>query len=503
MNESRTKKIGRNLVFAIIFQVVKIALVFISRIIFVKELGVSYLGVNGLFSNILSILSLADLGMTTTMMYSLYKPLAEKDEKRIVQYVNYFRKVYNLIALTVAAIGVILIPFLQYLVNLPENMPYIYLYYILILMNSVISYLFVYKTTLLSADQKMYIINKYDTIFQFLLFFMQTLILLVFKNFALYLIVNVICTLLSNFAKAREVDKIYPYLRYENIEKLPNIEIKNIFENLYSLFFYKLGGIIQTNTDNILISIFVGTIAVGYYSNYSTIILSITTFLTIVFNALKASIGNFVVEKTKDEQYRIFNLLEIYNFWLVGFCSICLFLLIPDFIRLCFGKEYILNNEILVSAVLYFYIANIRQTIWTFRETTGIFKKTRFITIITSTLNLIISIIFGYYFGIVGIISATILSAMLYSWWKEPQILFRDYFQKSPFLYYAKHIFRFLLVFFICIITVFFSELFFIKNVYLRFIYKAAVCVIIPSMLFMLLYGKNEAINYLMNLRRK
>ena len=221
--QSRIKNTSRNFIYSIIFQIVKIALVFIGRIIFVKKLGAAYLGIEGLFSNILSILSLADLGMTTALMYSLYKPLAENNKEKITEYMNYFRKVYINIALIVGIIGIILIPFLKYFVNLPSAMPNIYLYYILILLNTVISYLFIYKTTLLSADQKMYIINKYDTLFQFILFFLRLGILLFTNSFTLYLIANIICTFLSNLLKVRETEKIYPYLKNNRNAVLPNI----------------------------------------------------------------------------------------------------------------------------------------------------------------------------------------------------------------------------------------------------------------------------------------
>ena len=210
MGQSRVKNTSRNLIYAVILQILKIALVFLVRIVFVYKLGEAYLGVNGLFTNVIGILSLADLGMTTALMYSLYKPLAENDEQKIRMYINYFRKVYYVIALMVTAIGLAIIPFLKYLVNLPGEMPNMYLYYILLLANSVISYLFVYKTTLLSADQKMYLINKYDIIFQVVLAILQIIILLVFESFIGYLIINILCTLLSNIAKAKQTEHIYP-----------------------------------------------------------------------------------------------------------------------------------------------------------------------------------------------------------------------------------------------------------------------------------------------------
>ena len=497
MSESRVKNTSRNFAYAMFLQVVKIALMFGVRIIFVYKLGEEYLGVNGLFTNVIGILSLADLGMTTALMYSLYKPLAENDETKISIYINYFRKVYYIIALTITLVGIAIIPFLQYIVNLPREMPDIYLYYILLLANSVLSYLFVYKTTLLSADQKMYIINRYDIIFQFILTILQIAILLIFGSFIGYLLANIFCTLLGNILKARRVDKIYPYLKSKGKSSLEKQEKKNIFSNLFSLFFYKLGGVIQDNTTNIVTSIFVGTITVGYYSNYVTIISSITTFLTTVFTSLKASVGNYIVFKEKEEQLKLFNILETYNYWLVSFCSICFVVLIPDFILICFGQQYVLGFDILVLAVLNFYVTNIRQTIWAYRETTGIFKKTKYTTIITAIVNIGLSIILGYVFGLLGIIAASVIARMVYAWWKEPIIIYEDYFKTSPKPYFATYIKRLLLLIVICLITYIVATILPAINIYLSFILKMIICLIIPTFLLFIIYRKDEAFLYL------
>lgn len=497
--ESRVKNVSRNIIYAFILQILKTLLIFASRIIFVKKLGAAYLGINGLFTNILGILSLTELGITTALMYSLYKPLSIHDEEKIAQYINYFRRIYNVIAMAILTVGIGLIPFLKYLVNLPDEMPHIYLYYVLLLLNSVISYLFVYKTTLLSADQKMYIINKYDMLFQVVQFVLQTLILFITNSFALYLISNIICTLLNNALKVRKAKQIYPYLQERKSAVLPKEERKKLFENVFSLFFYKLGGVIQSNTDNILISIFVGTIAVGYYSNYSTIILSITTFLTIIFTSLKASVGNYVSTKNKDEQYKMFNILETYNFWIVSFCAICFVILIPNFVSICFGDDYVLSFSILICAVLDFYTSNIRQTLWIYRETTGIFKKTRHITLVTSAINLVLSVILGHFYGLVGIIGATIISRFIYAWWKEPYIIYKDYFKMSPKKYYIDYIKRFILMIVICGLTYIVCNLIQVANIYIVFAMRISICLVIPTSCLLIIYRKSEATIYLKN----
>lgn len=504
MNNSRVKNASRNIMYTIIFQVIKLLLVFVNRIIFVKRLGAEYLGVNGLFSNILTILSLADLGMTTTMMYCLYKPLAENDEVKISKYINYFKKIYNIIAVVVGIIGIALIPLLKYIVNLPSEMEHIYLYYILLLANSVISYLFVYKTTLLQADQKMYIINKYDTVFQFILFVLQITILLFTNSFTLYLSSNLLCTFLSNLLKARKTKEIYPFLDNNKDKNLEKSEKKQLVTNLFSMFFYKIGGVIQSNTDNILISIFVGTIVVGYYSNYSTIIISITSFITLLFTSIKASVGNFVNTQSIKEQYKMFNILEIFNFWLVGFCFICFMTLIPTFIEISFGKEYILPNSVLVWASLNFYTSNIRQTLWAYRETTGMYNNSiKYVTLVTAIINIFLSILLGKIFGLNGIIAATVISRMIYAWWKEPKIIFREYFKKSSKEYFINYIVRLIYSLIIVCIVKFILSFINIENIYIKFVIEIGITVISSIILLVLPFIKSEAILYIKKIIKK
>lgn len=503
MKNNRTDNVSKNIVFSFALQFTKILVTFLSRIVFVKVLGSAFLGVNGLFSNILGILSLADLGMTTVLMYSLYKPLAKNDEIAICKYMNYFKKVYNIIAVVVLVFGISLIPFLKYLVNLPEEMEHIYLYYFLLLLNTTLTYLFVYKTTLVSADQKMYKLNKYDILFQFILFALQIIVLYLTKSFALYLFSNILVTFISNLVKVSIAKKMYPYLDNHKNLKLAKRERNEIKVNLKSLFLYKIGTVIQSNTDNIFISIFSGTIAVGIYSNYVTIINSIVTFISMVFTSMKASIGNFVVEKDKKSQWKMFDLLEVFNFWIICFCSICFLILIPPFILLCFGEKYLLSNFILIVTVLNFYTSNIRQNIWAYRETTGIFTKTKYITLVTSALNIILSILFGKLYGVGGVILATIISRIIFAWWKEPLILFKEYFGISPKIYYINYIKRlFLFIIMACLLT-FISSLIKIDNLILNLIINMLICIIGVTSLLYVIYRNTYAFDYLLKYIKK
>ena len=496
MSESRVSNIKKNIIYTFIFQFIKLILIFLNRVIFVHYLGAAYLGINSLFTNLLSFLTLADFGVITAMMYSLFKPLALKDEKKISTYVNFFNKIYNYIALTILILGLIVMLFLKYIVNLPYGIDHIYLYYILMLINVVISYLFVYKTTILLSDQKKYIINSYDTKFYVLLFISQVLILYFTKNYALYLVANIITTILSNLFKVKRVNKIYPYINNYKEDSLTKKEKKEVFVNVKDLFLYRIGAVIQNNTDNILISIFSGTIIVGYYSTYLMIISGITSFVNLIFSSIKSSLGNYIVKESIEDQKKMFYILEDINFIIIAFCACCFINLLQPFIEMTFGHEYMLSNFTLILVVGIFYTENIRQNIWMYRETTGIFGKTKYATLVTAILNIILSIILGYFYKIDGVLISSIIASFVFAWWMEPKIMFRKYFNTSSKKYLFNYLRNVLILIIIVLINMYCLNIS-LDNVYLNFAVKLILTVVVTFVLLILPFIKSETFKYL------
>ena len=495
MEKSRTKNAEKNVVTAIFLQLLKIVLAFVNRIIFVRIMGASMLGINGLFSNVLSVLSLADLGMYTVMMYSLYQPLAKRDSEKIAAYVRLFNKIYTIIAIIVGIAGIAIIPFLKNIINLPQDIQDIYIYYLLMLANVIIGYLFIYRTTLLQADQKSYVLDRVDMVMQVILFVFQITILMIAKSYIFYLVASVLSTFVGNLLKSHFVSRYYGSI-IKKRARLDKTERRQLLNNIKSMFLYKIGSVIQSNTDNILISIFVGTIAVGYYSNYTMVILAVTSFVSMIFNAIKASLGNFVAEKNRKEQEKMFYIFEDYSFVLVGFCSVCFYVLLPSFIKICFGEEYLLDELTLLFIVLNFYTSNIRQNIWMYRETTGIFSRVRYTTLVTSALNVILSLVGGKLFGITGIIAATVVSRLLYNWWKEPKVLFGEYFGSNAKKYLLTYILRLM---YVCVAIFGLSHilrLVVVENDVLEFCIKTAITVLMSSAAIILPIIKNDSIIY-------
>lgn len=497
MEESRVINSNKNIIYSVLFKLSNIILLYISRIIFVQILDESYLGINGLFTNILGILSLADLGIGTAMMYSLYRPVAEKNIGKINALIQYFKKIYHYIAIAVTIIGVLAVPFLNIIINLDEQIDYIEIYYLLYLMQTVISYLFVYRTTLITANQKGYILNKYGIFFQLFSFIVKNTILVLSNNFALYLLFGNLCSILENLFYNHITYKMYPYLK-KNAEKLDSKERNTIYENVKALFLYKICNVALDNTDNILISIFSGTILVGLYSNYSMIIVGVTSIITLIFNGLKASIGNYMVQiANKEARYRLFRALELATFWIVGFCFIMLNLLIQDFIKISFGEKYLLDNIVVFVALMNFYSSNIRQSVWAYRETLGVFVKTKYFTAITALLNVILSIIMGYFWGMFGIFLATFISRMAYAFWKEAKLLYEDYFEQNVLEYFLRHFFQILLCLVLSIgLNIVFSNIF-IKNIYLEFLIYIVIGTVGVNIIFIAAFYRTKEFQYI------
>lgn len=439
MNQgSRSENSLRNTAVGIINKLITLIVSFISRTIFIQLLGAQYLGVNALYSNILTVLSLADLGMGNVMIYSMYKPILEKDETQICSLLYYFKKIYIKIAVCISIIGISIIPFLGIIVN--SSLPHsrIIIYYLLFLLNSVASYFAIYKSALINADQKVYINNLYFTVFLLIQNIVQIVFLLITKNYMIFLCIQIICTLLNNISISFRADQLYPFIK-KKVTKI-KFDIRLVGNNIKSMFLCKVGTVIMNNTDNILISMILGTIYVGFYSNYCLIITNISTFINIIVQAMYSSLGNLNASNEIEKSYKIFNGLLLFFHWLSAFCTLCFLLVLNDFITIWIGKSYILGFNIVFAIAANFYLQNIVNPVWMFRETMGLFKEIKYTMIIASAINLILSIILGYYLGLFGILIATVIARILTTLWYEPFILYKKKFHKRVKAYYCKQI---------------------------------------------------------------
>ena len=284
MEESRTKKATQNIAYGMVNQILSLVLSFVSRTVFINFLGVEYLGINGLFSDVLNLLSLADLGFNTAMIFSFYKPIAEKDYKKMAGLTTFYRKVYSIIATLVGTVGILLIPFLKYIVNVETAIPNLEIYYLLSLAGVVVSYICVYKTSIITADQNGYIVTRITMLTSTFKTIVQIISLVLWKNYIIYLIIGVIVNLVNNIIASIVAEKNYPFIKEKY--QLSKEEQKSILNNMGSVFIYKASSVMLNATDNILISVIVGTAMVGYYSNYLMLETKITMFYSLIFTSM-------------------------------------------------------------------------------------------------------------------------------------------------------------------------------------------------------------------------
>lgn len=440
---TRSRNTKRNIAIGIINQVIMLSLSFISKTIFIKLLGAEYLGVNGLYSNILTLLSLAELGIGNVMIYSLYRPVAENDKNEICSLLEFYKKIYNAIAISIFVIGILLIPFLHIIIKSDISIDKLIIYYLIFLLNSVLSYFSIYKSALINATQQIYIINTINTVCTFLQHLTQIIILLLTKNYILYLSVQVIFTLVNNVVISNKANKMYPFIKDKSYKK-NCIDTQNIKENIKSVFLHRIGNVIMNNTDNILISSILGTVYVGYYSNYNLLIGAVANFINIIIQSMMSSLGNLNASDDMEKSYSIFNILLLLFHWLSAICSISLILVINDFVTIWLGKEFILNSEIVLCIIFNFYIKNAINPVWMYRETMGLFNNIKYTMLFAALINMILSVILGLKFGLAGIIISTALARIFTTVWYEPKSLFKLKFKK-PVKEYWKNQIRYLI----------------------------------------------------------
>lgn len=422
---SRTKNSLRNVKYALFFQGLKIFITFFTRKVFVLMLTQEYLGLNGTFSNILSMLSLAELGIGSAITYSLYKPLAERDEKQVAARMDLFRRAYWTIGLTVALLGACLTPFLPVLIRDLPDIPHVNLIYLLFVLNASLSYFFSYKQSLIIADQRQYITTMCHLSLNILLQIAQALFLWFTKDFFIYLGLQIGATLLENLILSHIADRRYPYIHLNRHDKIDPAAKKEIVKNTRAMIIHKAAGIVVFGTDNLLISYFVGVVAVGLYSNYLMITGALTSIYGQFFSALTASVGNLGVTAEPEQVLTVFRRLNFAGSWLYGFSAVCLAVLLNPFIELWLGADYLFSQDIVCLIAVNFYVTGMRQAVLTFREAEGLYWYDRHKSAAESIVNLTVSAVLAVPFGVTGIFIGTFASTMTTCFWVEPVILFK------------------------------------------------------------------------------
>lgn len=488
----------KNAFFSTLSNILTILIGLIAQALFIKFLGNEYLGLNSLFSNIITMLSIVELGIGNSIIYSMYKPIAENKIEEIKSLMFFYKKCYRLIGFVVAILGFSLIPFLNFFVNLDSitiNIN-VYLVYILFLTETFISYFLSYKRSIFYASQQNSIISIIHIFYTILLNFTQIIILFLTKNYYLYLIVKIICRIIENTIITLYANKKFPYLIDTNINPLDKNVQSEIFKKIKALFFHKIGAFAVLSSDNIIISKMLGLVTVGLYSNYYMIINAVEIVFGQIVNSTTASIGNMLVTESKEKIFDIFKKIRFLNFWISSFACTCIFVIMDSFIIVWIGKDFLLPRIVLATLTFNLYLKLMRSSYSCFKEAAGIYHEDRFVPIIESVTNILFSIIFCHFLGLAGVFMGTVVSGLALWLYSYPKFVYKGIFNQ-PYKNYFIETFKFIFIFIaICFVTFLISNLITFTNIYLELIFNCIICLIIPNLILFIIYRKSDEIKY-------
>lgn len=485
--KSRTEYSAKNATVSLLCRVCAIVMGYVLRIVFTHQLSSTYVGINGLFVDIIQVLSLSEMGVGTAITFALYKPIAEDDIEKQKALMELFRRFYMGIAGIVAAIGVLIIPFLGILIKDYGTIDGIVPIFLLYLTNAVCSYLLIYKKMLVDAHQLSYIGISYQTISWVVQDVLQIIILVYSGNFILYLFVQIGVTIICNVMISHKANQLYPFLKDKRTEKLAKDDRVGIMKNIRAMMMHKVGEVVINNTDNLVISAFVGIVDVGRYSNYYLLIISVGQLLDQVFQGIAASVGNLGVTAKNTRVREIFETTLFIGQWMYGLVTICIFELINPFVNISFGHEYTFSMAVVLVLCLRFYILGIRKATQVFRDSLGLFWFDRYKAIAEAVLNVILSIVFVQSMGVFGVFLGTIISMLLVSVWIEPYVLYHYRLQISVWHYFKKLIPYVGITAGVWWLTHVLCS-FVTAGVWLTLLLKLPICLLVPNLIFAALY---------------
>lgn len=497
----RVKYAAKNIAFGWMGNVVTLLLGAALRQVFINHLGDTLLGVSDYYTGILTVLSLAELGIGTAFNYSLYGPVARNEVEKIKSYMLLYKKAYWAIAGAIALIGVGIAPFLRYLINDPGNVSLrdITICYFIVLFNTVSSYFVAYKYSLANAQQKNYIQTNVITITKAITIFLQILGLFFFPNFYLYLLTAALVELIQKIFVSVYLNRMYPYLKDKEVEKLSKEEVGEIVGQTKALVLHRVGDMARSQTDTIIIGAFIDVITVNFVGSYNHVISSVSNFVNVIFNSVSSSFGNLIATEKREKQYWMFKVYRFLGCWIYGFSAIGFFLMLTPLIILWVGEERVLSDLVIGCIMFDYYFKGERIVISNYKTAAGVFEQDKYLPLIQGAVNLIISIVLVQKIGLVGIYIGTIVSGLIANI-TRPFIIYKVCFDKSVAVYFKDS------VKYIAINAAALALLLFLKKIIMTsvtipmFLFMVAVITVVYNALFILVFGRCEEFGYIWRL---
>nr|WP_295269212.1 hypothetical protein [uncultured Blautia sp.] len=466
------------------------------RTLFIYYLGIEYTGVSSVFKDVLTVLSFAELGIGSAITYALYKPIHDRDYRQIARLMGLYKKAYRIIAVTVLSIGICLVPFLEKLVtNVPSVKESLVLIYLLYIIDTTVSYLLIYKSTLLTANQKSYIISIVTvgvTIFRTIA---QAIVIVVLRNFVAYLIITISFTFIQNLIISKIADMHYPEIAKYKDETLSADERKGIFADIKALSLYKISGTVLNGTDSLIISSMLGAGIVGYTSNYTMIITELYNLMLQFLNAVTASVGNMVASKDKKRQVDMFVIMNFVCEVFFSICTVCLYCLLNEFVgEIWLGQDYVISKVVVLFLCLDFYLKGNATIVNSFRNANGLFVQGQYRPVIMAVINIIVSIVAVKLIGLPGVFLGTVVSRVSTQVWYDPLILYKYGFEKSVKNYYINYIKWFMVVVVSAGTSIYINSMFKINFSILSFIVHGLNCIVWTLVFILAFFGKSDQI---------
>lgn len=498
MKLERTRNAGKGIAWGLVERIVVILFTFILRSVMVKTIGQDYLGLSSLFTSILQILNLSELGFSSAVIYSLYKPVAEEDYETIGGILNFYKKVYMVIGLIVMVFGIALFPMLPNLIKgqIPDDMNLIVLY-LIYLSGSVLSYwLFAYKSAILYAYQKNAVVSKINTAVHVVIYILQAMGLIFLRDYYAYVILLPVSYIIVNISTAIAANKLLPSTYFAS--KIDRATIHDIVERVKGLFIAKLCVVTRNTLDSVFISAFLGLGLLAIYDNYYRIIFGIFTVFSIVLNSIRPGIGNSLVTEAKEKNYEDFHKFIFLYSWLSGASMICLVCLLQPFMYLWMGSEMMFNNYYVALFGIYFYVLTMGDIRTVYFDAAGLWWYGIRYALAESALNIILNWVLVKHFGVSGVMAATIISVLLVNFLFSSRLVYKYYFTeynvREFFLWHVKYLVINLIV---CIPTIALCHFLLNKYSILTLLLRLVVAVVVPNFLLIVIYWRQKERKYI------
>ena len=491
MANSRVKNTKRNIIAGFIKQILNIILPFITRTAILYLLGAEYQGLSGLFTSILQVLNLTDLGFTTAVVFILYKEIAANNTERICAITAFLRKVYLIIGLIILVVGGALMPLLPYLISgsYPDNIN-LYIFFAIYLFNTVISYmLFAYKSAIFTAMQRNDIVSNIYSITSSGIKVIQFALLLIFHNYYVYIIVMPIGTILNNVLLQVFSRKYFPQIIPKG--KIDVETRKVLGKQVKAIFIGKVGDVARNSFDNIVLSSLIGLTMVAIYDNYYYIYSALYGMMLVITHAIQASVGNSVATESVEKNYNDFLKFNFIFMWIVGWCTVCMFCLYQPFMIIWMrgNQELLLSFLNMTLFCVYFYAINMNNMRNMYVNANGLYWENRLWFILEAISNLALNFLLGYFFGVTGIIVATIVTIVVFNFITRNNVLFKHYFKCSQKKFYLQHLFYIMITVANCALTWFICSIIPLEGI-VGLIVKMILCLFVPNALYLLVYFK-------------